>query len=865
MYQNQPPLQARAEDMARYGRYGDSMLVHMNPAEVQGIAALSPTGKLTINPVTGQPEAFLPFLAPILGSMFGSSLLAGSTLGGILGGAGLSSAAAGAIGSGLATTAVTGDLKKGLLSGITGFGLGQALGAAGDALNPEIASTTAALGDASTAAAEAGKNLALTVADTADPIAEAIKNASSQATDPITGELVNQAFSPGPIIDNINLTAANPSLSQAQMAMANPMQTLTSAEGVRNAANANMANLSGQIDSLRGAQTAGDRFLAPFKQPGAFGKALMKPANLAAVGVGEGKIAEIEAREFAEEDNKRFERDREAEYQRARDNMSGAYDQLESDYAYRGYEIPRYSMGGVTSINPSHYAESIKGLQQLTGGSVPLQQLTGEAVQMFNGGEIFNNFNYGNSGPIGSFGSAQRQSGIRGPRTVSAEELEGTRPGFDSEITYFREPLPAEDAAEAEDVTLTPTGDSNYGVDLSGVDFSNLDFSKSGLGAFNQQINDYLSTPEGNATIGSIDQVLNNQEASAQLPVNPEYNYSAFEDIGNEPSINYDDILAETARTVGNNTPPAAMAPPPAAMAPPPAAMAPPPSPVSPPVASMPMPKFDQREGIASLMEQPSSVPAPVAPMTPPPAPMTPPPAGMPMMPPPSINSPVNNMIGTLGGRGMGPDGLGTAGPRVYKDSGDVDLEALRDSKTSAPSSRRPVKENDSFSSRRTKKGRGVNMAEGGELESMPMNETLEANGQLLIERAVQAISGQLSEEESSAIIASFVDQFGPEAFQMLREKVLEEIVPGSQKQGEIVGVGGGMDDMVPGMIGNSQPVAVSPGEYIVPADVVSGLGDGSTDAGVGELDQMLDRVRQERTGTLRQPAPMSIGGVLPA
>ena len=922
MYQNQPPLQARAEDMARYGRYGDSMLVHMNPAEVQGIAALSPTGKLTINPVTGQPEAFLPFLAPILGSMFGSSLLAGSTLGGILGGAGLSSAAAGAIGSGLATTAVTGDLKKGLLSGITGFGLGQALGAAGDALNPEIASTTAALGDASTAAAEAGKNLALTVADTADPIAEAIKNASSQATDPITGELVNQAFSPGPIIDNINLTAANPSLSQAQMAMANPMQTLTSAEGVRNAANANVAKLSGQIDSLRGAQTAGDRFLAPFKQPGAFGKALMKPANLAAVGVGEGKRAEIEAREFAEEDNKRFERDREAEYQRARDNMSGAYDQLESDYAYRGYEIPRYSMGGVTSINPNHYAESVKGLQQLAGG----------AVQMFNGGEIFNNLNYGNSGPIGSFGSAQRQSGIRGPRTVSSAELEGTRPGFDAEINYFREPLPAEDTAEAEDVTLTPTGNSNYGVDLSGVDFSNLDLSQLGLGGFNQQINDYFSTPEGNATVGSIDQVLNNQEASAELPVNPQYNYNVPEGIGSEPTINYDDILAETTRTVGNNTPPpAVVAPPPAPMIPPPVpapapippapmmpppvAVAPPPiippAPVAPPVSPMSIPRFEEREGIASLMQEPSPVSAPVqplppsvipfmpmpapAPMTPPPAPMTPPPAPiipapppipqpapMPMVPPapvavsptPSINSPVNDMIGTLGGSGIGPDGLGTAGPKVYKGSGDIDLEALRAFKTRTPSPTQPIKENSLAPPRQTKRGRGGYksegqlrklMAGGGEFESTPMDETLEANGQLLIERAVQAISGQLSEEESSAIIASFVDQFGPEAFQILREKVLEEIVPGSQKQGEIVGAGGGMDDMVPGMIGNSQPVAVSPGEYIIPADVVSGLGDGSTDAGVVELDQMLDRVRQERTGTLRQPAPMSIGGVLPA
>jgi len=165
---------------------------------------------------------------------------------------------------------------------------------------------------------------------------------------------------------------------------------------------------------------------------------------------------------------------------------------------------------------------------------------------------------------------------------------------------------------------------------------------------------------------------------------------------------------------------------------------------------------------------------------------------------------------------------------------------------------------------RKGPKGRGGRrrMNLGGETA---MDETLESNGQLLIERAVQAISGQLDEEQASAIVASFIDEFGPEAFQMLREKVLEEIVPGSQKEGEIRGVGGGMDDMIPGMIGDSQPVAVSPGEYIVPADVVSGLGDGSTDAGVVELDQMLDRVRQERTGTLRQPAPMRVGGVLPA
>ena len=126
------------------------------------------------------------------------------------------------------------------------------------------------------------------------------------------------------------------------------------------------------------------------------------------------------------------------------------------------------------------------------------------------------------------------------------------------------------------------------------------------------------------------------------------------------------------------------------------------------------------------------------------------------------------------------------------------------------------------------------------------------------------AIRGELSEEEAEVVIKMFIDEFGEEAFMQLRESVLEAIVPNSQKEGEIVGQGVGMDDLVQGMIGTQQPVAVSPGEYIVPADVVSGLGDGSTDAGVSELDGMLDRVRMERTGTTQQPAPLAKGGMLP-
>jgi len=155
---------------------------------------------------------------------------------------------------------------------------------------------------------------------------------------------------------------------------------------------------------------------------------------------------------------------------------------------------------------------------------------------------------------------------------------------------------------------------------------------------------------------------------------------------------------------------------------------------------------------------------------------------------------------------------------------------------------------------------------EGGEVQiDIEMEDTMEANGSRLIEQTAAAIAGNMPEDQAEAIINRFIDEYGPEAFEMLRERVLQDIVPGAQTEGRIEGQGGGMDDMIPGMIGTQQPVAVSPGEYIVPADVVSGLGDGDTDAGASELDGMLDRVRQARTGRRMQPQPLQKDKVMPA
>jgi len=62
-----------------------------------------------------------------------------------------------------------------------------------------------------------------------------------------------------------------------------------------------------------------------------------------------------------------------------------------------------------------------------------------------------------------------------------------------------------------------------------------------------------------------------------------------------------------------------------------------------------------------------------------------------------------------------------------------------------------------------------------------------------------------------------------------------------------------GMADTIPASIDNKDPAALSGGEFVVAADVVSGLGNGNSDAGAKELYNLMDRVRQARTGTKQQ------------
>jgi hypothetical protein len=148
-----------------------------------------------------------------------------------------------------------------------------------------------------------------------------------------------------------------------------------------------------------------------------------------------------------------------------------------------------------------------------------------------------------------------------------------------------------------------------------------------------------------------------------------------------------------------------------------------------------------------------------------------------------------------------------------------------------------------------------VYMQEGGiaNIGAMPMEQAVEPNEREVISAAVAAIRG--SHPQPEIALGTFLAQYGEEALRDLVDRVEsgEMGQTAAESEGKIAGPGDGMSDMVPASIDGQQDVLLSDGEYIVPADVVSGLGNGSSDAGAKALDDMRDKVRMARTGTDKQ------------
>lgn len=85
-----------------------------------------------------------------------------------------------------------------------------------------------------------------------------------------------------------------------------------------------------------------------------------------------------------------------------------------------------------------------------------------------------------------------------------------------------------------------------------------------------------------------------------------------------------------------------------------------------------------------------------------------------------------------------------------------------------------------------------------------------------------------------------------------------ETMATPAESTGPLKGTGGGLADMIPATIDNQQPAALSEGEFVVPADVVSMLGDGSSDAGARILGRLIEEIRgKKQKGDTEQAGAM--------
>jgi len=161
-----------------------------------------------------------------------------------------------------------------------------------------------------------------------------------------------------------------------------------------------------------------------------------------------------------------------------------------------------------------------------------------------------------------------------------------------------------------------------------------------------------------------------------------------------------------------------------------------------------------------------------------------------------------------------------------------------------------------------------VAMREGGiaDIGAAPRGASAPApNEREVISAAIAAVQG--THPEPQIALGAFLAQYGEAALRDLVDRVKsgEMGETSTKSEGQLAGPGDGMSDMIPASIDGEQDVLLSDGEYIVPADVVSGLGNGSSDAGAQALDTMNDRVRLERTGKSKQAPAVPQNKMMPA
>ena len=709
---NRYPAKPMMDEMAKHGRYGDTMLVHMNPVEVAGLASLSPTGRLSTNPVTGQPEAFIPLLFGGLGSLLKLSPL----MTGVLTGAG--------------TAAVTGDLKRGILSGLTaGFGAGAA-DAAG--LGETIQSGT----QVASSAFEGATGIV--------PDATAISELAG--TTDVAGS---------------SLGALGEGIEQARAAVPDALKM--------------------QPEVL---DTAVDK--------------LGFTGNLAGAGITAGMEEQMKMEErFADQ-----ARARQAE---AEADRREAFDDLQRGYAMAQPGIPT----GLSAERSEMSYRTPPPMYMEEGGSTKRREDDNPYARQGNALGAYRDVARFIGGPRGYFGvdPVTVQQRLRGPDTIAPPR--DYMPGFEPEFNYFQ--------------------DASEGISVPDRSYRPM---RQGVISRGQYFDPILQAPQSNAQMNEYRRTLE------QIDPGPL-------DIGSVMGLASEGSALSTPQ---QNVFQAYYSQPPA------------PPPVPETTTTTPDADADGKydairnyfpdmtdQQIQDYLDsmQSGNVDNFISFVT-----------------SPDVMDNITARENILGGvADASPVANAEALMALYPNLTEGQARMLAEMNT-APL---PFQAGGQTPEVMLQTSLGATSVPGGGIAQVPTEFTAQNQMPSMddMQMLSMAVLGQI--ENSDQIVEMFVQKYGPEIFRQAREMILQSVVPNAQTEGMIRGNGSGMDDAVQGMIGSDQPVAVSPGEFIVPADVVSGLGEGSSDAGAEKLDEMMDKVRMERNGTTRQAPPIDERKVMPA
>ena len=768
---NQYPAKPMMDQMAQYGRYGDSMLVHMNPAEVAGIASLVPGG-LSRNPVTGQPEAFA-FLAPMLLGAAGVSL---------------SPLAAAAVTGGVSAI-VNKDLGKGALDAITGFasgaigkGLGELLGTAGDAATQTALTTGTA--DATQAGIEAAAQTASTVSDAG--LQQAIEGTSETL-----GAGIERAIA-SPTVDITNVTAV-PTLNTDINTML-PSDLISGPKTTMMSPEPNLSLTQRINEGIRGVGTMG---------------------QLGIAGVAQGAKGDMEMREAARAQGEALRAEGEADRREAFDDLQRGYAMAQPG-APTGLSDARSEMSRRTP--PPMYMEEGGSTSKKEDETSARREDDNPYAQRGSALGDYRDIARFIGGPRGYFGidPVTVQQRLRGPDTVAPPK--DYMPGFEPEFSYFQ------DASEGISIPDRGYRPMKQGVISRGQYFDPVLQAPQS----NAQMNEYRRTLEkmdpGPLDIGTVMGLASEGSVLSPMQQNVFESYYATpppppettteEATTDDTTTNTGIELNDTIRSYFPN-----------------------------------MTDQEIRDQLASY--QSGNIFTLAANAT---------------------NPTATNALALSTQAGVGPNDVSPlSSPQtlmaMYPNLTEAQARAIADLSTNPI----PFQEGGQTPDVMLETSLGTTSVPGGGIAQVPTEFTSNQQmpDQASVQRDVQALRsavlGQVSGELAEQITNMFVEKYGPEVFRIARESILQEAVPNAQTEGMIRGGGSGMDDAVQGMIGSDQPVAVSPGEFIVPADVVSGLGEGSSDAGAERLDEMMNKVRMERNGTTRQAPPIDERKVMPA